>query len=251
MALISVGSIGKFSVVARPAAMKKLEAAGRIKTFSVLAEVSGPEPVKGFDFAVSKNRRGLALQSLQLKKEFQDFVARLFHRSSKLYFLAWAWDMSGLRYYPGETADPGSCLIPLKGGELREFIGAGAILFEPRPITAGLALRIQIWESKGGRRKFGEVMAKVASTIKESDLNTALLGLATGAAAATGGAAGAFALVEPAALELAKIIGEILAKSADESVDYFEGYFPATDPWPKDPGKYDGHGSTIVLNRMC
>jgi hypothetical protein len=110
MALISVGSIGNFSVVARPSAMKKLAAAARIKTFAVLAEVSDQVPVKAFDFAVSKNRRGLALQSLQLKKDFQNFVARLFRRSSKIFFLAWAWDMSGLCSYPGENARSG--LLP-------------------------------------------------------------------------------------------------------------------------------------------
>jgi hypothetical protein len=90
----------------------------------------------------------------------------------------------------------------------------------------------------------------VASTIKGSELNTALLALAAGSGVATGGASGALALIEPAALELAKLIGEILAESADEAVDYFEGYFPASDPWRTGPDKHDGQGSTIVLNRL-
>ena len=250
MALISVGSIGDFSVVALPAAKKRLAAAARISTLAVLAEVTNQSPPKGFDFTISKNRRGLTLQSLLLKRDFQNFIARVFHRNSKIYFLAWAWDMSGLSFYPGQKADPTSCLIPLKGGELRKFIGAGAILFPPRSITAGLALRIQIWESRGRLRKFGDVMAKVASTIQGSDLNNALMALAAGSGVATGGASGALAIIEPAALELSKLIGEILAKSADDAVDYFEGYFPASDSWSTGPDKYEGHGSTIVLNRI-
>jgi hypothetical protein len=158
--------------------------------------------------------------------------------------------MSGLSFYPGTEAVPSSCLIPLKGGELREFIGSGALLFPPRKITAGLALRMQIWASRGKQRRFGEVMEEVASTIQGSDLNTALLGLAGGAGVATGGAAGALALVEPAALELAKLIGKILARSNDEFVDYFEGYFPAKEPWIKGSARYPGQGSTLVLNRL-
>lgn len=250
MALIRVGSIGDFSVIPLGIAIKKLPAARQINTFSVLSEVKSQLPPRAFDFAVSKNDRGLTLKSLQLKKDFGNFISRLFKATSKIYFLAWAWDMSGLSFYPGSAAAPSSCLIPLKGGELREFIGSGALLFPPRKITAGLALRMQIWASRGRQRKFGKVMEEVASTIQGSDLNTALLGLAGGAGVATGGAAGALALVEPAALELAKLIGKILAEADDEFVDYFEGYFPAKEPWTKGPAKYPGQGSTLVLNRL-
>jgi len=250
MALIQVGSLGEFSVVPLETAMKKLPAAQRIDTFSVLSQVTSQLPPLAFDFAVSRNERGLTLKSLQLKKEFGNFISRLFNATSKIYFLAWAWDISGLSFYPGPAAAPSSCLIPLKGGEIREFIGSGALLFPPRKITAGLALRMQIWASRGKQRKFGKVMEEVASTIQGSELNTVLLGMAGGAGVATGGVAGALALVEPAALELAKLIGQILAKAEDEFVDYFEGYFPAKEPWTKGAARYSGKGSTLVLNRL-
>ena len=141
MALITVGSIGDFSVVPLQPAKKVLANPKRVDTFSVLAEVTNAVPANSFDFAVSTDRRGLALYSLQLKKQFQNFLARLFKKTSKIYFLAWAWDMSGLSSYPGQTAEADTCLIPLKGGDLREFIGSGAVLFPPRTITAGLALK--------------------------------------------------------------------------------------------------------------
>jgi len=250
MALITVGSMGDFSVVPLARAKKALANARRVDSFSVLAEVARETPANAFDFAVSAEPRGLALQSLQLKREFQNFLARLFKKTSKIFFLAWAWDMTSLSAYPGDKADPRSCLIPLKGGDLREFIGAGAVLFPPRQITAGLALRIQIWESSAGMKHFGEKMEKVTAAIQESKLNTALVGLAAGAGVATGGAAGAIALVEPAALELAKRIGGILKEAKDDAVDYFEGYFPASDPWAKGRETHQGNGSKIVLNRL-
>jgi hypothetical protein len=67
---------------------------------------------------------------------------------------------------------------------------------------------------------------------------------------ATGGAAGALALVEPAALELAKLIGKILSEADDEFVDHFEGYFPAKESWTKGMAEYPGQGSILVLNRL-
>lgn len=248
MALIKVGSLDDFSVVALESAAKALSHAKRVDTFSVLAEVSNKAPQKSFDFRVSKDHRGLALQSLQLKKEFQTFLARLFNKKSKIYFLAWAWDMASLSHYPGMNADPSSCLIPLKAGELREFIGAGAVLFPPRPISAGLALRVQIWESHQKLRDFGKVMSKIASAIDGSDLSTILIGLA--AAPATGGASAAISLMAPAAQKLAQAVGDILKESADDVVDYFEGYFPAAEPWPTGSERHNGQGTTIVLKRL-
>jgi hypothetical protein len=250
MALITVGSIGDFSVVPLPQAKKALPNLKRVDSFSVLAEVTKEVPATAFSFATSRERRGLALKSLQLRKEFQNFLSRLFGRTSKIYFLAWAWDMTGLSHYPGKDADPDSCLIKLKGGDLREFIAAGAVLFPPRLITAGLALRIQIWESSGGLRHFGSKMEKVTEAIQQSDLNTALLGLAAGAGVATAGASAAIAAVEPAALELAKRVGAILKDAKDDAVDYFEGYYPAADAWSKGSETHQGNGSRIVLNRL-
>jgi hypothetical protein len=248
MALIKYRSLGDFSVA--PTAKATIPSAEQIDSISVLAEVTRAAPPDSFDFLTSKDRRGLALHTLQLKSEFQSFLQRLFNMDSDIYFLAWAWDMSGLQHYPGANADPSLCLIPLKGGQLREFIGVGAVLFPPRPIRAGLALRIQIWESRQKRKEFGKLMAKIASTIKGSDLNTLLITLAAGASGATGGASGVLATVEPAALELAKLIGDILANSSDDFVDYFEGYFPASESWNASPAEYEGKGSTIVLNRL-
>jgi hypothetical protein len=117
-------------------------------------------------------------------------------------------------------------------------------------ITAGLALRMQIWESSQGLRHFGEKMEKVTSAIQQSELNTALLSLVASAGVATGGAAGAIALIEPAALELAKRIGGILKEAKDDAVDYFEGYFPAADSWSEGRETHQGNGSKIVLNRL-
>jgi hypothetical protein len=249
VALITIGSLTQFSVEPTDAALASVPEADAVNNFGVLAEVTREAPAGVFRFAVSPEGRGLAVASLRLEKGFQNFLARLFHKTSDVYFLAWCWDMSGdpASLYPGAVADPASGLIPMKGGEIREFIGAGAVLFPARPVTAGLAMRMQIWESAQGSRQFGQTMSTVAQTIQQSKLNAALTLIAT----ATGVATATVALVEQAALELGRVIGDILKASSDDYVDFYEGYFPASESWADGQTAYKGHASEIVLNRFC
>ncbi len=248
MALITDGSLTQFSVEPTDAALASLPEADQVDNFGVLAEVTREAPAEVFRFAVSPDARGLAVATLRLEKGFQSFLARFLHRTSNVYFLAWCWDLSGsaASLYPGPTADPTSVLIPIKGGEVREFIGEGAVLFPPRPVTAGLAMRMQIWESAQGTRQFGKTLSSVAQTIQQSKLNTLLTLIAT----ATGVATATVALVEQAALELGKAIGDILQASSDDYVDFYEGYFPASQPWTTRQTSSRGHASEIVLNRF-
>ncbi len=134
----------------------------------------------------------------------------------------------------------------MRGGEAREFIGSGAVLFPPRSVAAGLSTRIQIWESAKGTRDFGQTLSTVADTIQKSKLNSllTLIAMATGVASAT------VALVEQASLELAKVIGDVLKAISDDYVDFYEGYFPAAVPWTAGQTAYRGHASEIVLNQF-
>jgi hypothetical protein len=248
VALITIGSLAQFSVEPTERAAAALPRADEVDNFGVLAEVTREAPAEVFRLAVSPEPRGLAVASLRLEKGFQNFLARVLHKTSDVYFLTWCWDMSGgpASLYPGSVADPAGALIPMKGGELREFIGAGAVLFPARPVTAGLAMRMQIWESAQGVRQFGQTMSAVAQTIQQSRLNSLLTLVAT----ATGVATTTIALVEQAALELGRVIGDILKASSDDYVDFYEGYFPASQPWTDGQMAYKGHASEIVLNKF-
>lgn len=244
MALITSGSIRDFSVVPQA---QSVEAPG-IDNFAVLAEVSREAPVGTFAPLVSGETRGLALHSLQLEKAFRGFLTRLLGSDTDIYFLAWAWDLSGepVTFYPGKVTDKGTCLIPLKGGETREFIGQGVALFPPRRVAAGIALRVQIWESKKGARDFGEAMESVARNIQESKINSVLQLVAMG----TGVTGATVTLVEEASLELAKIVGVVLKTVGDDYVDFYEGYFPASENWTPGNMAYRGTASRIVLSRF-
>jgi hypothetical protein len=244
MALITSGSIRDFSVeLQTPSA-----GAPEIENFAVLAEVSRGVPANTFAALVSPETRGLGLQSLRLDEGFQGFLTRLLGRDTDIYFLAWAWDLSGqpVAFYPGKVTDKTTCLIPLKGGQSREFIGQGVALFPPRRVAAGIALRIQIWESKKGIRDFGEAMDSVARNIQESKINSVLQLVAMG----TGVTGATVTLVEEASLELAKIVGAVLKTVGDDYVDFYEGYFPASQSWSRSNMPYRGTASEIVLSRF-
>jgi hypothetical protein len=69
-------------------------------------------------------------------------------------------------------------------------------------------------------------------------------------ATATGVPGGTLALCEQASLELAKVVGTILEASSDDYVDFYEGYFPVSDPWTPHEQTWSGGSSQIVLSRM-
>jgi hypothetical protein len=199
--------------------------------------------------------RGLALKSLKLTREskspkltqkLKNILEKLFDPRNEVYFLAWSWDFSGepAFVYPGPTATAQTCIIPLKVGQVREFLGDGIILFPPRQVKLGIAIRIMIWKSDQGVRKFGEIMSEVANTVKDSELNNLLLSLATDVKTAT------VNLINGAAIKLAGAIGEILRRKGDDCVDFYEGYYSASKPWKPGDEVHRGIASEIVLTRL-
>jgi hypothetical protein len=129
-----------------------------------------------------------------------------------VYVLAWSWDASGesVALYPGKDTRPENTIIKLRAGNVREFMGEGAVLFPPRAIAGGLAVRINVWESDKGARDFGTKMSEVTGAIQQSKLNNlrSLLALA-GPQLAT------LTLIKDAALELAGVVGTILQSNGD------------------------------------
>jgi hypothetical protein len=122
-------------------------------------------------------------------------------------------------------------------------MGEGVILFPQRRVSAGIAVRIHIFESDKADRRFGEVLGEVVKAVEEAKLTNLLKLLAL----ATGGAVATLTLVEEAAVELSKVIAAILKANSDDYVDFFEGYFPVSSPWG-DGKRYAGHGSEIELS---
>lgn len=246
MAIITEGAIGAFSARVKPSAARKSRGLTALHSLSLLTEATRAVQPVPVEFVSSNDRRGVGLKSICLKRGFEGFLKKLWTKTNQVYFVAWAWDMSGnpVVQYPGAHAKESKCLIPLAAGELREFIGKGICLFPPRRVTAGLALRIQIFECDQGVRDFGKAMEEIANTLKSSKLTNLLkfVGVATGATGAT------VAMVYEAARELTWAIGKILQANSDDYVDFYEGYFPAADPWEKQDAVYEGHASEITLS---
>jgi hypothetical protein len=253
MALINVGSLDDFSVEPTPAAAAD-PALQAIESFSMLAGTKGEPPAESMQLPQSAELRGLTLQKLRLEAGFQGFIRELFNASSDIYFLAWAFDLSGqpiegtnspVFFYPGALGGNGT-LIPMKSEEVREFIGAGALLYPQRKITSGLAVRMQIWRSRKGERELGKTLKEVATVIQESELTQAL----TLVSAATGVAGATVAGVAQASVALTKVVGTVLANRGDDHIDYYEGYFPASDPWTPPDQSWHTNASEIVLGRI-
>ncbi len=249
MALIQTGSITDFSVQADE---RLLHEQPIFKSFSRVNEfyhAAKTIPADLFKYKQSVEPRGIALKSIKLTKGFEGFLANLFKSTNEIYFLAWAWDLSGnpIEFYPG-VVDKNSSknfIIELKEGEQRSFMGAGVNLFPQRIVLGGIALRIQIWESDKDHRTFGQILSKTAEKIKKSELTNLLstISLATGVSGAT------VNLVTKASCELADVIGTILEANSDDHVDFYEGYFPSGYNWSPTDEKYEGKASEITITK--
>lgn len=250
MALIKVGSVNDFSVTlkkpVRNEKTKKLKLSlNSLTKIQELDQISSEIPVDTFELVESKEARGISLKSIKLNKNFESFLGNIFDKKNEIYFLAWAYDLSGqpISFYPGEGFENGDVIIPIRAGDIREFLGEGINLFAKRRIKGGIALRIQIWESDEKNRTLGETLKQTSSAIQESKLNNLLsaVSMVTGAPGVT------IALVKDAALELAKVIGIILAANGDDYVDLFEGYYVADNTWKSGEEKHTGTGAEITL----
>lgn len=238
MALIQKGFMGELSATntSKP----------NFKTFSQLNEATRTIQPTSVKFIESAEERGMAISSIKLKKDFEDFLHNIFSHENELYIVSWAWDFSGEApcFYPGKDAQPDDCIIPIQVDRPRDFVGAGRLLFPSRKVTAGLAIRIMLWESDKQARNFGKAMIEVANTIKTSKLTNILSLISAG----TGITGATITTTAAAADELAQCIGLILQANSDDYVDCFEGYYPASAPWKTGTVAYKGYASEITLN---
>lgn len=245
MALIKKGSIDSFSATVAPSVLTTKPNLGVFHTLSDIREITRSIQPAPLQFDISTENRGLALKSLKLTKGFEGFLGDLFNVKNDIYFLAWAWDMSGnpIVEYPGAIKQP--CIIPLQDGQVREFIGSGINLFPASKVTGGLAIRIMIWESDQSTRNFGKAISEIANALKVSKLNN-VLSLISKVDVNTATAS----LIKDAAIELANIVGIILQANSEDYVDFYEGYYPVSNIWTPGNELHQGSSSEITLTRF-
>lgn len=247
MALIEYGSFENFAVSFQPAAFDINESVRGLTTFSAVREATRRVQGMPIEFKAAVGDCGIALKSIKLDKKFGGFFNNYFDRNHNIYFLAWSWDLSGNppEIYPAQYVTIDQIRIPIKAGDMREFLGDGVLLFPPKKITSGLALRINLWESDENIRQVGKTIVEVTDTIKNSKLNAALsmAALVTGVPGATIG------MFKEAATELSSAVGQILKANSDDYVDFFEGYYPV-QKWTPGEETARGHGCEIVLNKI-
>jgi len=249
MSLIRHGSLDAFAATVVAPESAGLPNLGRLRTFSDVGEAIRAVQPAMLELPASSESRGLALKSLKLTQGFEGFLQNMFNPTNNVYFLAWSWDLSGapIVEYPGSTATDRTCLVPMKVGQVREFLGAGVALFPARQVTSGLATRIMLWESDQSTRDFGKAMSDVAKTVKVSKLSNLLsvLSLTLGATTTT------VTLIKDAVVELADAIGKVLQANSDDYVDFYEGYYPVAEPWTIGDEMHRGNASEIAIARLA
>lgn len=250
MALITTKArLTDFSVRPAKESALEFEAVRGLSTIGEFRQVTRAAQSAKQVFETSPEPRGLAVKSITLTQDSRSFLEKFLDPTASIYYLAWCWDLSGdpVRVYPGLDATAADVSLSLRQGESKRFMGAGSLLFPQRKISAGLAVRLMVWESEKTYQQFGETLKAVCDEIKESNLNSLITLLAT--VSSVPGAT--LALIEKAGLELGSLIGTILKASSDDFLDLYEGYFPVSDAW--DAGEFTESDSytEMVFTRIA
>lgn len=244
MSVIENGNLGEFDAKFAFEGKSDVKMEG-INNLKLLKQATRGVQESEIQFEVSREKRGVGLKSIMLKKGFEGFIQNLFNTKNEVYFIAWAWDLSGqpIQLYPASVHDFGKLLIPMKAGIARSFIGEGINLFPARRVTGGLSLRIQLWESDQDVRDLGKTIKEVNNIIRTSKLTNLLSMLASVALVQVA----TILMIKEASQELADLVGSILKANSDDYVDLFEGYYPASQKWPTTEITYQGYASEIQL----
>lgn len=218
-----------------------------IRNFSALNELSREFTPDLFELITSTDQRGIAIKSIKLTEGFEGFLQKYLNPTNEVYFVAWTWDLSGqpVNLYPDSKFNVQDVIIPLKVGNIREFIGQGINLFPKRRVKGGIAVRIQLWESDQNVRNIGKIITETAEAINKSELNNLLSYISK----ATGITGVKINLIKEASIELAKVIGIILQSNCDDYVDFFEGYYASDTVWTIEEESYGGNSSVLTLNK--
>ena len=234
--LISTGSINHFAV--RPTATSKdviTELASKVllqkyvRNIGSLDQMSKSLKHVPFEPVPLPGKAGVALKSITLHKGFEGFLQNCFNKVNEIYFIAWAWDMSGQPpvVYPGTGFNPENWIYPMKKGDTIEMIGEGIPLFPKRDVKGGIGIHIEVWERDEDIRQVGQTILEITNAVNDSELTGLLAGLAT--TSVTGANVG---LIFDAVSALSKRIGEILKENSNDYVGLFKGYYDVEN-WSK------------------
>lgn len=237
MAIIQQGSFDDTPVTFEGNALTK--SVQKLNKISLVKQAARSVQDKPLVIHRSNDKRGIALKSITLEKDFEGFIEKLFNpiddlNRNHLYFVAWVWDLSGKPpvLYPSPDQegkfDPQQCIFSINPGRPRFFGGAGINLFDKQKIVGGINIRMQIWESDAKTIDFGKTMTEVANTVKNSQLSNLLnlISLASG-----GITVATTNLIAQASAELSSYVGKVLQATSDDYVDFFEGYYPLSYSW--------------------
>ena len=229
--LISTGSINNFAV--RPAALPEIKNSklrnllkNNITNFGALNRMTGTMSDIPFIPVSVPAPAGVMLQSITLHKGFEVFLQNCFNKTNEIYFLAWAWDLSGdspVIFPETNAGDLENWIFPMKKGNCIETPGGGFHLLPKKGIKGGAGVHVEVWESDKDIQQTVETILEVTEAIHKSALTKILTGLTNIYSPQIG-------LIHEAVSSLSKAIGEILKRNAKDYVGLFEGYYDA-DNW--------------------
>lgn len=181
------------------------------------------EPIK-IDLLKSATKWSLNLQSISLYENFEGLLANLFgliRPNNEIYFTSIAWDYSGEKpfIYPPKGSKGEDCMLKMKEGTKKVFMGNGVNLFPARQVVGALNIVIIVYECDQDVQKLGEQFVKIHELIDNSKLTSIIKTISINPGFAVG------VTVAEAVTQLLGVIGGLMKQNTDDFVDLFEGSF--------------------------
>lgn len=241
MPLISRGSLDHFTAVAKDSAAhdEGLTGPHRFCVFREVTRALQPVPV---EFCRSDTPRQLQLTDARLDPGSRVMLRHVADADRPVYVLGWWWDFAGGGpvVVPSEI-DSSNWALSLETGGVRH-LPKPLVLAEPgREIVAGLVVRVILWQGEPGTDP-RRVTAETVEAMRHSTL-AGMLGL-LGSTADTSVAT--VIAVRQAAAALGSEIAPVLRALCTDYIDFFEGFYPATDQ-VRDAEADEGYQSSVTV----
>jgi hypothetical protein len=240
MPLISRGSLDGFTAVASDSRTLDQGLTGP-HAFSVFREVARELQPVPLTFSQSGSPIQLHITGVRLNPGSRVMLRHVADADRPVYLLVWWWDLAG----------GGPVVVPLLpnaadwvltlGGDGRHLARPLTVVEPGREIVGGLAVRVILWQSEPGTDA-GRVTAEVAEAMRHSML-AGMLGIL---ASASGTDMATVIAIRQAAAALGPEIAPVLRALCPDYIDFFEGFYPATDP-VQDGESYVGYQSEITV----
>ena len=172
-----------------------------------------------FDLLITQKAWSMRLKKIRLNQCLEAFFSQLFNPNEHIGFCTIAWDYSGKSPYVYPSRQPQeNILIPLAIQNSRE-LNLDVMLFPSRKIVGSLNLIILIFEHAGGKKAIAQLLHKIRTQVRESQLTKLIASVSKQPQLISGD------IISKAVGDLTCTLNKLMKNNQCNCVNFFEGSY--------------------------